>query len=166
MNARRVAPPRSAKAAGDAFPYLAKTTCYVEVLADGTVQQGWDEGTYERVSANESALYAVWPGTWSSDLFVIDDVEQFARAVGIVQDKQRTGLDEHTHDVAFTERPNGSGRQYCPVDVQLHCGCEIKDIRTFAKHMREQRGWDIATSKGWGHSGSTYSMHVRRTSLR
>lgn len=56
------------------------------------------------------------------------------------------------------------------VEVELDCGCEIRDLSAFAEHMREQRGWGVATSGGWGSSGApggkqTYSLRVRRKSL-
>lgn len=37
---------------------------------------------WERAVNGESALYAVWPGQWSSDLFAIDDLERFAEEFG------------------------------------------------------------------------------------
>lgn len=43
---------------------------------------------------------------------------------------------------------------YISVDVTLDCGCEIRDRRTFAAQMKEQRGWDMATSGGWSISGA------------
>jgi len=50
---------------------------------------GDGRGAYERVLAGRSRLYAVWPGQWSSDHFVIDDLDEYARAVGIVHDEER-----------------------------------------------------------------------------
>ena len=77
---------RSAKEAGE-FPYKMSTVCYFEVYKDGKVCQiphknksdlnGVREA-YERVSKGITTLYAVWPGNWSSDLFIIDDLEAFA----------------------------------------------------------------------------------------
>jgi hypothetical protein len=167
-----MARPRSARALGDEFPYNLKTMCYVEVTPAGQVAFGLDDGTYQRVRDGQSALYAVWPGQWSSDLFVIDDIEEFARARGLVHDERRTGLADHEHEVRwaispFETKPDGV---YVSVDVHLACGCTIEDVRTFAKQMRAQRGWDVATSTGWGSSGLdpahlTYSFSVRRRSL-
>ncbi|RSM60067.1 hypothetical protein DMB66_25620 [Actinoplanes sp. ATCC 53533] len=42
--------------------------------------------------AGTSRLFAVWPGDYSSDLFVIDDLDAYARAVGLIHDETRTGL--------------------------------------------------------------------------
>ncbi|MGK5530641.1 hypothetical protein [Streptomyces sp. URMC 129] len=163
--------PRSAKEAGRSFPYKASTTCYIEVWNDGTVTHGTDDGTYRRALTGESRLFAVWPGEWSSHLFLIDDLDEYARAVGIEHDQERTGLAEHVHDVQWVAADGGGGArsQYVDVRLSLGCGCAIHDLRVFAAQMREQRGWDIATSVGWGSSsgpdGTDYSLRIRRKSL-
>jgi hypothetical protein len=164
--------PRSAGAMGLEFPYKLGTLCYIEVAKDGTVTWGVDEGTYERAVAGESRLFAVWPGEWSSHLFAIDDLDQFAGAFGIVHDEVRTGLADHVHQIRwrvspYEEKPNGS---YIHIDAWLDCGCHVRDLKAFAAQMRKQKGWDIATSGGWGSSGTdeggwTYSIRVRRKSL-
>jgi len=38
---------------------------------------------YKRSKDKITTLYAVWPGNWSSDLFIIDDLEAFAESFGI-----------------------------------------------------------------------------------
>jgi hypothetical protein len=70
--------PRSAAAAGKDFPYMSSTTCYIEVAEDGMVSHGTDADTYERVRSGKSRLFAVWPGEWSSHLFAIDDLDEYA----------------------------------------------------------------------------------------
>ncbi len=61
--------------------------------------------------------------------------------------------------------------QYAHVDVILHCGCSIdsNNIKKFAMDMRDQNGWDVATSKGISvshcASRSKYTIYVRRGSL-
>lgn len=164
--------PRSAGAMGTEFPYRLRTMCYIEVHKDGQVTHGRDADTYRRATAGESRLFAVWPGEWSSDLFAIDDLDQYARAFGIVHDEERTGLADHEHRVRWTissseDKPHGT---YVSIDVRLDCGCTIRDLTTFASQMREQKGWHIVTSRGWGSSGTdekgyTYSMRARRSSL-
>lgn len=164
--------PRSARAVGKDFPYMLATMCYIEVEADGTVTWGSDRGSYERALAGKSRLYAVWPGQRSSHLFVIDDLDEYARALGIVHDEERTGLAQHEHDVRwsvsrFEDKPPGA---YVDIDLWLDCGCEIRDLKSFASQMREQKGWDIATSRGWGRSGTDesgyrYSLRARGSSL-
>ncbi|WP_239091735.1 hypothetical protein [Streptomyces sp. SID14478] len=117
-----------------------------------------------------SRLFVVWPGQWSSDLFAIDDLEEYAKAHGIKHDDERTGLKDHTPDVRWTTSPHGQNARspYVAVDLTLVCGCRIKDLAAFAKRMSEQQGWEVATSGGWGSSGLeevTYSLCVRRRSL-
>ena len=71
---------RSAKETG-CFPYSSKRVCYIEVFPDGTVRQV--SGNHEKIAAFENALhersklFAVWPGEWRSDLFVVDDLAAF-----------------------------------------------------------------------------------------
>lgn len=134
--------PRSAGALGRDFPYNLKTVCYIEVFEDGTVSHGRDTGTYERARSGKSRLFAVWPGEWSSHLFVIDDLDEYARAHGLVHDEERTGLADHVHVVRWEldpseDKPMGT---YITIRVQLDCGCSIRDRRVFAQQMREQRG--------------------------
>jgi len=76
--------PRSAVAAGKDFPYESPTTCYIEVRQDGSVTQGVGQGAYERARSGESRIFAVWSGQWRSDLFIIDDLDEYAKAVGLV----------------------------------------------------------------------------------
>lgn len=165
--------PRSAAAVGDEFPYASKVVCYVEVSESGSVTWGRPDGAvFERVRAGASQLLAVWPGQWSSHLFVIDDLDAAARGLGILRDGVGMGLAEHIHDVewAISRHEANPSAPYVSIDVAMHCGCEIKDLRAFADAMRRQRGWDVATSAGWGSSHApgkpaTYSVRVRRRSL-
>ena len=162
---------RSAAASGSDFPYRSSTVCYIEVGKDGAVTQGVSAEAWKRAKDGESRLFAVWPGQWRSDLFVIDDLDELAGAFGWIHDEQRTGLAEHIHQVHWTvspyeDKPQGT---WITIDVRLDCGCSIKDCSVFAAHMRNQRGWNIATSGGWGSSGLeddvTYSLRARRRSL-
>jgi hypothetical protein len=160
--------PRSAGELGESFPYTLTTMCYIEIDRDGAISWGVGIDAYERTKKGESRLYAVWPGQWSSQLFVIDDLDQYAGAFGIIHDEKRTGLADHEHQVRwelspFERKPNGS---YITVDVWFDCGCVFRDINTFASHMRQQRGWDVATTGGWGSSGDRHHVRVRRTSLK
>lgn len=43
----------------------------------------------------------------------------------------------------------------------MDCGCRIADIRTFADHMKTQRGWNVATTAGWGGGGDRQYVRVR-----
>ncbi|MCC9308437.1 hypothetical protein LN042_15300 [Kitasatospora sp. RB6PN24] len=163
--------PRSAGALGKEFPYTRKTLCYIEIAEDGTVSQGTDAGTYDRARTGKSRLFAVWPGEWSSHLFVIDDLDEYARAHGLIHDQDRTGLADHEHVVRWEVDPYEAKpmASYISIQLELDCGCTIEDRRTFASQMRAQRGWDIATSGGWGkrtgQGRTTYSLRARRKSL-
>ena len=77
---------RSAKEAEN-FPYRMSTVCYFEVYKNGQVKRIYHKNksditkvieAYERAKENITTIYAVWPGNWSSDLFIIDDLELFA----------------------------------------------------------------------------------------
>lgn len=81
---------RSAKESD--FPYKMSTVCYIEVDGNGKVTQVHHKNksdlpevtaAYERAAGKLSTLYAVWPGKWSSDLFLIDDLDAFAKSFGI-----------------------------------------------------------------------------------
>ena len=165
---RQVNQPRSSAEMKEEFPYTLSTMCYIEVGSDGDVLWGVGREAYERARRGECRLYAVWPGQWSSHLFAIDDLDQYAAAFGLVHDEKRTGLTDHQHEVSWSvspyeKRPNGS---YISIEVRFGCGCSIRDIKAFAKQMREQKGWHIATTTGWGSVGETYSIRVRRKSLQ
>ena len=43
---------------------------------------------------------------------------------------------------------------------------DIEGIKKFANDMYQQKGWDVAVSKGYGSHGDEYSVPVRRSSLR
>jgi hypothetical protein len=160
---------RSASGVKAGFPYTLRSICYIEIAKNGAVTAGADAQTYERAQAGESTLYAVWPGEWSSDLFVIDDLDAYARAKALIHDEARTGLADHDHDMTWSREPHAMGG-YTQVSVRLNCGCLVLDIRAFARQMRDQRGWEIATTGGCSGGGSpgrvqTYSVCVKAKSL-
>lgn len=164
--------PRPASGLGSEFPYTSSTICYIEVHEDGHVTHGRDADTDERAVRGTSRLFAVWPGQWRSDLFAVDDLDEYARAFGHVHDAERSGLADHEHAVRWSmspyeTKPRGS---YVAIEVRLDCGCRIRDLGAFAKQMKDQRGWDLPTNSGWGSHGSdedgwTYSVRARRKSL-
>ena len=159
--------PRSAKSVGLDFPYQLRTICYFEVFRDGTVSWKVDDGTVARVRADETKLYAVWPGEWSSDLFLVDDIDEFEKGRGLRPDPTRSGLEEHEHQVRWWLDDTDTGRgSYATVRLTLDCGCTIRDIREFARHMRDQKGWVVATTSGWGIGRDQAYVRVRRGSLQ
>lgn len=82
---------RSAKESEE-FPYRLSTMCYFEVYEDGKVSKVYHKNKCDiaglievckRVEKNITTLYAVWPGKYSSDLFIIDDLDLFAESFGL-----------------------------------------------------------------------------------
>ncbi len=83
---------RSAKEAGN-FPYGMSTVCYFEVDKNGNVSRVYHKNksdrpkvleAYQRVMNKTTTLYAVWPGNWKSDLFIIDDLDAFAKEFNFI----------------------------------------------------------------------------------
>ena len=69
----------------DYFPYDSNLVCYIELTKDGKMEQVQNyvadkRSVYWRVKNGESKLYAVWPGQWRSDLFVINDIDAYGKA--------------------------------------------------------------------------------------
>jgi len=157
---------RSAKE-NKSFPYQSNTICYFEVSGHGEVSQiGRDfnsiAAAYRNAASQRTRIFAVWPGEWSSDLFIIDDLNAFADAFGVPRP------DDHRHSITWKLNPMDNGKSsYAYVDICFECGCELgrNNIKKFACDMEEQKGWDVATSTGIsGHSGS-YTIRVKRSSL-
>lgn len=95
------------------FPYEAKTVCYILVTTEHEILQVHHnqkelQEAYNAVQDKNASLYAVWPGNWRSDLFVIDDIEMFADALGL--DKKNET--EHIHDIEwkFSEYGDATAR--------------------------------------------------------
>lgn len=69
------------------FPYGAKGICYF-ALDGGVVRAvrttGELRAAVEAGRAGTVKLYAVWPGKYRSDLFVVDDLDAIAARVGLV----------------------------------------------------------------------------------
>lgn len=75
------------------FPYSMSTICYFEVDNNGNVSQIPHKNksdrekvleAYQRAINGTTTLYAVWPGNWRSDLFIIDDLDAFAKELGLL----------------------------------------------------------------------------------
>ncbi len=72
------------------FPFSSKLLCYILVGNDCTVAQvpHINKGDFakmaeaiSKVRAGEATLYAVWPGNWRSDLFIVDNIDGFVEYV-------------------------------------------------------------------------------------
>jgi len=75
------------KASEAPFPYgYPGLVCYIE-LRDGEMSQCFKRDdlreAVRRGQAKVSRLFAVWPGQYASDLFVIDDLDALASKVGV-----------------------------------------------------------------------------------
>lgn len=66
------------------FPYGSKMVCLIEVKNDGEVRQLSTKKAKQEALQNaiheSSRIFAVLPGQWRSDLFLVDDLEDFANA--------------------------------------------------------------------------------------
>ena len=73
---------KSAKETG-CFPYRSALVCFFEIFEDGNIRQVSNKNdkivAIVNVQTGRSQLFAVWPGKWRSDLFIIDDLETFAK---------------------------------------------------------------------------------------
>jgi hypothetical protein len=83
---------RKASEVEGGFPFLYSTNCYIEVFKDGTVNniphknksdRYMIKEAYDRVVTGESNLYCAWPGNYSTDLFIIDDINALSDAFGL-----------------------------------------------------------------------------------
>ena len=162
---------KSAKSVAE-FPYSSKLICYIEVSENGSVTQIDNSyhsaaAAYKSVLEGKSKIFAVWPGKYRSDLFSIDDLSAFADAFGVSRP------DDHKHKIEWEVSDYDDGKsRYAHVDLVFRCGCVMDDnnILKISRDLREQFGWDMATTTGWGSHGdgneTEYSISVRRTSLK
>lgn len=78
--------PRSAKQSDFPYGHAGGRVCYFE-MHDGALAQARyrDDlrGAVRRALAGESAIFAAWPGTYRTDLFVIDDLPALAEQIGL-----------------------------------------------------------------------------------
>lgn len=75
-------PPRKTSATGN-FPYSNPLVCYFALAEDGPVQLHYVKDRklgLLHAAKGEITIYAVWPGRYRSDLFVVDDLAPLAAA--------------------------------------------------------------------------------------
>ena len=158
---------RSAKENAN-FPYSSKLVCYIEVNSSGVVKQiqcseSEMEQAYNRVKQGETQMYAVWPGEYRSDLFIIDDLDKLADAYGIDR------ADSHIHDIKwkFSSHDDKKSR-YAYVDIEFKCGCEFHYgmIKKLALDLKKQLGWEITTSTGLSGYAGKYTIKALRSSIK
>lgn len=88
------------------FPHGFETrVCYFE-LRGGEVN--WTSGRDEireavlRALAGESVLYAAWPGMFQTHLFIVDDLKDAARALGVpTSPEEKAAMDEKRRQSAL-----------------------------------------------------------------
>ena len=153
------------------FPYTEKTTCFIEVSSGGTVRQvSCNKSEMEEACAlakeGRTALYAVWPGRYRSDLFIVDDIEALSDAYGIRRENQ------HKHDIEYSLSDLDDGiSAYASVDIAFNCGCklDLNNIKGIARDLKDQFGLEMTTTTGYGahcSEGKTvYTVRMRRKSL-
>ena len=68
------------------FPWLLKLATLVRVARDGTVQQAKTDGEKRALlgaARDGDLVLAAWPGEWSQDIFVVDDLRAARIALGL-----------------------------------------------------------------------------------
>lgn len=164
---------RSAKET-EFFPYTSNTLCYIEVGKDGNVNQVHCAkedmiSAYKKIVSGTAILYAVWPGKYRSDLFIIDDPHALANAFCIEPQEQ------HIHEIKYRMSDIDDGKSmYANIDLEFKCGCKLdsSNIKRIANDLNKQLGWVMATSTGFGSHYDVitgrveYSVRIRRSSIK
>lgn len=80
--------------------------------------------------------------------------------------------DSHVHDIEYSLSKFDDGKStYAYVNIKFNCGCKLSqnNIKGMAKDLKDQLGWDMTTSTGFGCHISDevpeYSIRVRRKSM-
>ena len=154
------------------FPYSWEAICYIEVASNGKITQveckkSDIENVYNRVKGGGSLLYAVWPGDYNSELFIVDDLNKLVDAYGINRDNL------HIHDIKWQiNKYDNPKSRYASVDIEFQCGCKFNygTIKNLALDLKKQLGWEVATTTGMGTSisnqGCVYTIRVLRKTLK
>jgi len=160
---------RSAKEQ-DYFPYTMPTVCYIFVDNDGVVKQVphvTDDirQAYCDVVNGSGTLYAVWPGKYRSDIFIIDDLDAFAVGFGLVPSAAKD--EGHVHDIEYEVIRNNPRSCYLDIKCTFKCDCDLigLGIRQIATDLNAQKGWNVSISE-WSGSGRTLYLRVRRESYK
>ncbi|GAA1632583.1 hypothetical protein [Actinoplanes couchii] len=75
------------------IPWLSEPVTLIHVGLDGSVAQAESETEKRRMlgtAHDEDLLLAAWPGQWSQDVFVVDDLEAARLAVGLPRKRRTT----------------------------------------------------------------------------
>lgn len=74
---------RRASSVGDNFPYAAGRVTFI-LIKDGIITQAKTRSQKRNVlqeAITDGVLLAAWPGEWSQDVFVVDDLDAATAAV-------------------------------------------------------------------------------------
>jgi len=88
------------------FPWLVKLVTLVRVTPDGVVTQAKSDAEKRTMlgEADEQDLVlAAWPGEWSQDVFVVDDLKGARVSVGLPRHKATTALASPPHGGASAQ---------------------------------------------------------------
>jgi hypothetical protein len=73
-------------AAAESFPWLDRRVTLVRVTSGGAVTQAKSDGEKRAMLGNaddDDLLLAAWPGEWSQDVFVVDDLKGARASLGL-----------------------------------------------------------------------------------
>jgi hypothetical protein len=91
----------------ESFPWLGKLVTLVRVCPDGSVTQAKaDAGkrTLLGVASDADLVLATWPGEWSQDVFVVDDLRAARLALGLPRRGTKTELSAEPPVAGWSER--------------------------------------------------------------
>jgi hypothetical protein len=74
----------------ESFPWLARLVTLIRITADGVVTQAKSDGEKRALlggADDRDLLLAAWPGEWSQDVFVVDDLKAARLALGLPRTK-------------------------------------------------------------------------------
>jgi hypothetical protein len=89
------------------FPWLVKLVTLIRVTADGVVTQAKSDAEKRAMlgKADERDLVlAAWPGEWSQDVFIVDDLKGARVSVGLPRQKATTATASPPHEGAAALR--------------------------------------------------------------
>lgn len=74
------------RASEEPFPYDGQKVCYIVITETALGQARYMEEKREAVRLareGKAIVLAAWPGQWRTDLFLVDDIEKLAEALGM-----------------------------------------------------------------------------------
>lgn len=89
------------------FPWLLRLVTLVRVTADGVITQAKSDAEKRTMlgEADEQDLVlAAWPGEWSQDVFVVDDLKGARVSVGLPRQKASPATASPPHDGVYVQR--------------------------------------------------------------